>query len=64
MLNIAQASQSSGRSQLAEDGVAEGTAGCAEGVAHGDGPAESASGDCSMIAAGIGLRPAEMLAAS
>jgi hypothetical protein len=39
-------------------------AGCPEGGAHGDGPAASASGDCSTIADGVGLRLAEMLAAS
>ena len=64
MLNLAQTSQSPAPRQLAEDGAAEGTAGCAAGAAHGEGPAESASGDSSTIADGIGLRLAEMLAAS
>lgn len=63
-VDMAQASPSSAPSQSPEDGVPEGTAGCAEDAAHGDGPAESASGDCSTIADGIGLRLAEMLAAS
>src|SRR5690348_13239418 len=52
--------------QSAADGwlAGEAAAGSAEAVTHGDGPADSASGTCSMIGDGARLRLADMLAAS
>src|ERR1700730_143855 len=48
---------------LGAEGPAAG-GGCGDcGAAHGDGAADSASGDCSMMTDGTGLRLAEMLSA-